>query len=835
MGTFRATLETLLQITGGRRHGPSDPGEHWVEAVSTDTRRAPRRPFVFVALRGPNFDGNRFAAAACDAGASVLVLEQPPAEPPAIPVILVDDGLAALQALAGWWRGHFEGQVVGITGSNGKTAVKEMAHAVLTGVHRVFRSPGSFNSQVGVALSLLRAPDDADVYLIECGVSRPGEMDRLQAIVRPDIGLLTNIGTAHLAGFGAPEVIAREKAQLFRAVPHAVIAHEVARAWAADLAPVTPLWVGAGRGADWLVEAGHGTATGFRFELSHPAGRVGPITVHSFAAHDVGNAALAAALAVRLGVGAGPIGEGLASYSPSPQRIEVHTSTTGSNITLINDSYSADPLSMDSALATLRRLAVGRRALAVLGGMADLGEESAARHRDVGERVARDGVTLLVTVGRGADEIAAGARSAGMAPEAVLSASDAADAARALEPHLEPDDVVLVKASRPNRLEHTAQDILEAMSPTRAYIDLEAIADNVRRLRAWMGSEVSLMAVVKSFGYGSDAVRVSELLQDQGADYLCVAYPDEGVLLRRRGISLPILVTSVVPSEADKVAKYGLSAVCFSDELADGLVLAAERHGRIINVHLKVDTGMGRFGLPPEHIPDFARRLDAAGGLRLEGVMSHLSVADDPAQDEYTRAQIDRFRSVVDQLTAMGLTPPYVHIANSAGLWRFPEAHFNAVRLGLGLYGALDCGSPALDAPELTPAISLHSRLVGIREIASGQSVGYGRTYTTGRATRIGLVGLGYNDGLPWSASNKAMLWVNQRRVPIVGNVCMDVTMVDLSDVPEARVGDDVIIYSGGDRGEPTVTELAAWAGTIPYEILCRIAPRVRRIVRLAP
>jgi alanine racemase len=426
---------------------------------------------------------------------------------------------------------------------------------------------------------------------------------------------------------------------------------------------------------------------------------------------------------------------------------------------------------------------------------------------------------LLITVGDEAATIAQAAVAAGLPDSRVVRTRDAAECAAALDHHLRQGDVVLVKASRPLRLEQTAEHLLESLSPTRLYVDLGVVAENVRRVRAWTGTGVGLFAVVKSFGYGADAVRVSEQLERLGVDYLAVAYPDEGALLRRRGIQAPILVFNVTLHEADKIVAHRLSAVVHSVDLIHRLQSLAARSSATIPVHLKVDTGMARFGVRADEVEEVAQLVADQPNLVLEGLMSHLAAADDPDQDEFTRRQITAFRSAVSCLGGLGLRPRFIHLANSAGILRFPEAHFNAVRLGLGLYAS---------------AMALHSRVVGIREIDAGDTVGYGRSYTASEPMRIGLVGLGYNDGLPWAVSNKGGLWIREKRAPIVGNVCMDVTMVDLSDIPDARVGDDVVVWGDGAKGFPTIEEVATLAGTIPYEILCRVSPRVQRIMQLA-
>ena len=830
MNRFHTTLGNLADLLDAGL--APEFRERSIRSICTDSRQMGGGESLFVPIQGPNFDGHRFLDDAARLGALGALARRGGGHTSELPLLEVDDTVVALQKIASWWRSQLNGTVVGITGSNGKTITKEMANSILAQSNRVYRSPGSFNSQVGVALSLLRAPTDCDIYLIECGISRPNEMERLQRMVDPDIGLITNIGTAHIAGLGNAQGIAREKSLLFRDMKGPLIAHESVASFAhiVDL-PAELILAGRGAKAAVRVHDEELNTTGCGFRLEHHSSSV-LIQMSSFAAHDVDNASCASALAISLGSTLAEIRNGLETHEPVPLRIEVHTSTTGSGITLINDSYSADPVSMASALRTLQSLSGPRRSIAILGEMKELGEQSEAEHRRIGELARAAGVAHLIVVGEKAEPILDAARESGLPDDCRHRALSAEEAGTIVKHLMKPNDVILVKASRPLRLENTAHQVLETLSPTRAYIDLGVIAENVRHLRAWMGGGVALMAVVKSFGYGSDPVRVSELLQQLGADYLVVAYPDEGVLLRRSGITLPILVCSVTPAESGKVAAHSLSAVVYTTELLEALNAVGSVE-RPIPVHLKVDSGMGRFGLEPAAAREFAVAVGAHSGVFLEGVMSHLAAADDPSQDDYSAEQIRVFAQTVDELENEGITPRFIHLANSAGLWRFPGAHFNAVRLGLGLYGCLDCESTAPDAPQLAPAISLHSRLIGLRDIKPGQTIGYGRNFKADKPMRIGLVALGYNDGLPWRLSNTGFLFLRGKRAPIVGNVCMDVTMIDLTDIPAATVGDDVVVYGSGDSGEPTVVEVARLADTIPYELLCRISARVRRIARL--
>ncbi len=831
--------------------------------VGIDSRQALAKNSLFVALDGDHFDGHHFIDEARKKGAAAALISRGEAgdfgdgDSGPMALVRVDDTLAALQKLAAGWRALFDIPVVGITGSNGKTIVKDMLGSILAQERTVLRSPGSYNSQVGVPLSLLGLRPEHEVAIIEAGISRVGEMARLEPMIRPTHGAITNIGLAHAAGLGDLQTTADEKLQLFANLDDGPLVYPAGceQLEARDLGanPVTFAANGNAESADYAIVQTTETSGGNTFSVRFPTSKDDRYETHRFALnvpgrHNVANALAAISLADQLGASVESMREGLAAFELSPLRLEMHTTQDG--ITFINDAYSSDPVSARAALSVLRDYAGDARSVAILGDMLDLGARSEEAHRRLGRLVPLTGVDKLVCYGERAQTIGEAAVEAGLAAEAV-SYADSIDALHGLlERLLDPGDVVLFKASRTMGLERAAERLLESVAPARLHIDLDAIRDNYHAIRRHLGAhrpsdepahtndDPGFIAVVKSFGYGNDSTRVSQTLAREGVDALAVAYADEGVPLRKRGLSLPILVTNALASEADKLVKYDLTPLVYSEPVVEALRAQARRFEKQVRVHLEIDTGMNRVGLPPADALGFAQKLAAIDEIEIEGIMTHFAAADDPAEDEFTREQIRRFRSVLDELRGAGIDPPLVHAANTAAAWRFPDAHFDAVRVGLGLYGLSPSDPVAAETDGVRPALAFTTRIIHLKEVADGTSVGYNRTWQADGRRRIATIAAGYNDGFPRFMSNGGEVLVDGRRCPVVGNVCMDVSMVDVTEVDDVKLGDEVIIFGAhseaadGDEQQAriSVDEIAARGGTINYEILCNISPRVRRI-----
>ena len=810
-----------------------------VSHVVTDSRTAGAHGGMFVALVGPNFDGHDFLedARLRGAAAAMVVRGHESAASGYAHVLAVDDTLAALQAVAAAWRARFEGTVVGITGSNGKTIVKEMLAAILGSVKTVYRSPGSYNSQVGVPLSVLGIGTEHEVAIIEAGISKRGEMQRLEPIVRPDVGIITNIGMAHAAGFGSLEVTAREKLTLFSSLERPSQAgvliycadDPVLRSMESSL-PDYHLAFGESVDADYRLSAIVAQRVGFRFRLRFPEGAEHEFELTTPGRHNVWNAAAAIACADVLGVPAGRAAEALREFAVADMRMEMHTTESG--VTLLNDAYSSDPVSAAAALNALVHYAAGQRTIAIVGDMLDLGRASEQAHRDIGGLVHTLGIDHLVCVGPQARMAGREAVERGMPLSHVWEVPSTDGLEELLDHLVAPGDWVLFKGSRAVGLERAATSLLESMAPARLYVDLDAIRENVQAIRRRIGAKTGVMAVVKSYGYGNDANRVALTLVQAGVDAFAVAYPDEGIPLRRHGIEVPILVTNVRPGEVDKIAKYRLMPLVFDLEVVEALETEAAHREQTIDVHVEVDTGMNRLGIEPQDAVAFCREVANRPHLRLDGVMTHFAAADDPTEDDFTLAQIAAFDAVVKELTAAGLRPRVVHAANTAAAWRFPQAKYDMVRVGLGLYGVHPSPDVEARARDVRPSLQFATQIIFVKDVEPGETVGYGRTWKAPERRRIATVAIGYNDGFPRFMSNGGEVLVRGVRCPVVGNVCMDVSMVDVTDAPGASAGDEVVIF--GSQGEQTITveEVAARGGTINYEILTNVSPRVRRVFR---
>jgi len=820
------TPHALAALVGGTLRG--SPAPEALRGVATDSRRV-RPGEAFFALGGRHVDGHAFVPAAIEAGAAVAIVGRSWAGPAALPRIEVDAPLAALQRLAAWHRDRAVRTVVAITGSNGKTIVKDALTALLATRGRVAASPGSWNSQVGVPLAVLAAPMGTEIGIFEAGVSAPGEMDAIAAVLRPDFGILVNIGLAHIASFGGRERTAREKMRLFRDLPASSWLVAPADPVLADT-PVPCRRVHPGAGAPRVVERAP-TPDGTLLTVAFAAETV-RFAVRTRAAPLIDDLVVAMTAATLLGVAPLDIAAALNGYSFGPTRME--TWRTPDGVTIVNDAASADPLSVQAALDTVAASpdARGRR-IFVFGGMRELGDRDAQEHALIGRMAAERGFTHLVLLPHPSLRHTADAWRAARPNAPVLEVSGVPALREAVRDLAEPGDTLLVKGPRNEGLATAAREIWESMSPKRFLVDVGAIRENIARFRAVCGPSVAILAVLKAWAYGTELARVATALQESGVDWIGVSAADEGAFARRAGVHLPILVMLMDIEEVDKAVRYHLTPVVYSMAFARALVDQLRAMNAACDVHLEIDTGMGRLGVAPDEALAAARLLRGSGVARLRGVMTHLSSADDPDADDHTRAQLARFDAAVAAIRAEGDEPLCIHASATSGAVRFPEARYGMVRLGLGLYGIHP--SPAVGAAiELQVAVAFVSRLAQVANWPRGQRVGYNGTYVIeAESQRVGIVEAGYNDGVPWRLSNRGHVLVGGKRAAILGRVSMDSMAIDLSEAPDASVGDEVLLFGAHDGQVLRPEDVAAAAGTIAYELLVKVdSRRVQRVFR---
>lgn len=816
----------LAVVIGGVLRG-RPLGDEPVGGVTIDSRRV-RPGEAFFALGGRHADGHRFVTEAMAAGAAVSIVSRGWIPPSGEPLrIEVDSPLSALQRLAAWHRARAIGRVVAITGSNGKTIVKDALTALLSVRYRVASSPGSWNSQIGVPLAVLAAPPDTEIGVFEAGVSAPGEMPAIAAILRPDYGVLTNVGVAHLARFGGRERIAREKLCLFHGVTQS--------GWVllpddpvVDVSPLLCPLLRPSTCAPHIVMRTN-TQAGTLLTVAFEGERIQfPVRTRSEPLiHDL---LLAMIAAHRLDVTPADIATALHDYSFGPTRME--TWRTPDGITIVNDAASADPLSVQAALETVAASPEARgRRIFVFGGMRELGDRDAQDHALIGRLAAQKGFTHLVLLPHASSGHTARAWRA-VAPDAPVIEVASVEAIRdVIRPLAQAGDTILVKGPRNEGLAAAARELWESMSPRRLLVDVGAVRENIARFREICGPKVAILAMLKAWAYGTELARMASALQESGVDWIGVSAADEGAFARRAGVHLPILVTLLDIEEVDKIVRYRLTPVVYSMALARSLADALRAVGATCDIHLEIDTGMGRLGVSCAEALAAAQFVRASGVLRLTGLMTHLSSADDPAADDYTRGQLDRFDEAVATIRAEGAEPLIIHAAATSGAARFPASRHDLVRLGLGLYGIYP--SPAVaEAVELQLAVAFVSRIAQVATYERGQRVGYSGSFTVeSDQLRVGIVEAGYHDGVPWRLSNRGQVRIDGKPARIIGRVSMDSMAVDLSSAPDAGVGDEVLIF-GAHEGQVLRPEaVAETAGTSPYELLVKV--ETRRVQRV--
>jgi alanine racemase len=855
-------LGDLLAATGGTVHGPV-----FAEAFTDfcyDTRLL-NPGELFLAVVTEKGDGHDYVLEAARNGAAGVLCQHPfDLEPYGTTCVVIDD---TRQALLEWARTillKLNPRVVGITGSSGKTTTKEVAAAVLSRRHAVFRNYGNYNDRYGLPIALGRLGPQHQVAVLEMACDGLNEIRDLAALTRPQIGVVTAVNETHLVYLGSLEAIAAEKGRLIEMLPPAqeggiaILNYDDPRVRAmASRTRACVVTYGLDPDADLVAGALEADSKGVSFTVfvkdffpvpGWRGTRKLRVRLPLLGWHNVYAALAAVAVGLALDV---PLEEALAALAgakPLPGRLNPLPGVKGSLI--LDDSFDASPASVLAALDTLALFTTGQR-IAILGDLLDLGSFEEEAYRLVGERVARV-ADFFVAQGDSARQIARRAQAAGLSPDQVLVTHTAQDTVRGLVDHLQPDDTVLVKGAMESRMERVvaallahserAPDLLVRQTagwrkvrllrpgrPTWLEVDLEAIAHNVWRVVEMVGPQVAVMAVLKADGYGHGMVRVARTALNNGARYLGVASINEGAVLRRAGITAPVLVLGYTPAwQARELVLNGLSATVFDLDVARALSVAAKELDHLVRVHIKVDTGMGRLGLLPEDVLPFVLDLRPLPHLVLEGIFTHFSVADSDA--DYTRWQIERFRRVLEALAQAGIEFPLVHAANSAAILTLPESHFGMVRLGIAMYG-LRPSQQVPCPPDFRPALAFKTQIAQVKELPPGSFVSYGNTYQTVGVQRIAVIPVGYADGFRRAPRHWGEVLVRGRRAPIVGRVCMDQTMIDVTAIPDARQGDEVVLIGeqGGER--LTTEEVAERLGTINYEVVSEILARVPRVV----
>ena len=826
------SIADLADIVGGRVTGWT-PQAELVRHVTAHSQHI-MQGSVFFALPGTRTDGHEFAREALTNGAVGVVLaeNQGQAHDYGGPVVQVRNPLEALQRLARWWRSQLSATVVAVVGSSGKTVTKDALVQILGADRRVFGTPGSFNSQLGVPLALLDCPADCEVAIIEAAATEPGEMSLLQDIIRPDHVVFTNLGTRHGSNFPGPEAHVRELLSITGAGADGWLVvgdpQPVVRAVAEDLA-VRSYYRGdsAVMPAFTILESDPRSTLAL---VSFPGAADGHVVIQTPFEEILMDVEVALAASWLLGVEPSTALQALTDYVPTETRMEVWQSPEG--WTVVRDVATTDAVTLGTALQVSRRLARQSSRFSVV--LSDpLGSCKTESVRALGRTLGNSKVDSLWALECDSHrEIGKTLTAMGSDVEVRYFAS--LEAMRpAFRDNLGNDDVVLIESPRERSLADVTSILIEPLAPTRLYIDRAALESNVIAFRRLIGPQVQLLAMVKGLAYGTSAIHVSRSLQAAGVDQLGVATVDEGVALRRAEVSLPILVTLATSTEMDKVIRNDLTPQIYTSSMLDSVIFHARLNTRRqpVKVHLEVETGMHRTGFQPADAIKALERIRDEPSVSLAGLMTHFACADQPGEDDFTLEQIARFMEVARAAEELGFKDFIRHAANTAGAIRFPAARLDMVRVGIGLYGVYPSSETAHQI-DLTTVVALVSQIVEIQDLSEGDRIGYGGTYRVpAGGRRVAVVAAGYHDCVPRGLSNFGYVSVDGRKCRILGIVSMDSMVVDVSDCPSAAVGSDVLIYGRHGGSIVPIEEVAAAMDTIPYELLSRVQPRVLRVL----
>ncbi len=781
---------------------------------------------LFFAIKGERHDGHAYLSDLYEKGVRNFVVSSLPKDTALFAganFLHVKDTLLALQQLCAFHRQQFKIPVIGITGSNGKTIVKEWLYQLMREDKNIVRSPKSFNSQVGVPLSVWQMNEENNLGIFEAGISKPSEMNLLEAIIRPTIGMITNIGQAHDENFENQKRKVDEKLKLFvnaevliyckdyLLVHDEVTANKLFR----DLKTFS--WSRRLR-ADLLI--GRITKSTADTEIQgiykNDFIRISiPFTDEA----SIENAIHCWAMLLYLGYENSLIAERMHFLSPIAMRLELKEGIN--NCSIINDSYNSDLGSLAIALDFLNQQKQHLKKTLILSDILQSGRAEEALYKEVAELIHKKGISRLIGIGESISN-----QQQQFNVEKTFYKTTA-DFLHEFNNSFFRDETILLKGARAFGFEAISKIIQQKAHETVLEINLNAIVHNLNYFRSKIKADTKIMAMVKAFSYGSGSFEIANILQFHRVDYLAVAYADEGIELRKAGITMPIMVMNPEEQSYDSMIQYSLEPEIYSFRVLnlfeETLKRSERNNAQPIAIHIKLDTGMHRLGFDEEEVNELIVRIKNNKHLAVKSVFSHLAASDEEEHDDFTWQQIRKLTEMTEKIQAHFSYPIMKHILNSAGINRFPDAQFDMVRLGIGLYGI---GVNTAEQLLLQNVSTLKTSISQIKNIAARETIGYSRKGVAVRDMQIATVPIGYADGLSRKLSGgKGKMIVKGKPALIIGNVCMDMCMIDITDI-NANENDEVIVF--GDSCP--ITEIAKDVGTIPYEILTNVSRRVKRV-----
>ena len=817
---MKYSIEKVTTLIGARRYGNSEGQIRW---LLTDSRSLcfPEET-LFFALKTQRNDGHRYISDLYRRGVRHFVVEQVPEHVetlyPDANFLRVPSPLAALQRLAERHRDEFDIPIVGITGSNGKTMVKEWLYQLLLPSQKIVRSPRSYNSQIGVPLSVWLLNEQTEVGIFEAGISQPGEMFALRDIIQPTIGVLTSLGTAHQENFRSMEEKCMEKLELMHDTQAMVYCSDndiVSRCIRRMQYKGEKIaWSQCDENVAFFVKEIVNKAPNTRITYICQ-GEENTYTIPFIDEASIENSITCAAVALHLGLTPGQLAERMPKLEPVAMRLEVKQGQHG--CILINDSYNSDINSLDIALDFMQRRQASKKTL-ILSDMFQTGTSPEALYTQVSDLCVKRGIDKFIGIG---PELTAQADRIRIADKQFFADVNhflASDAFNDLH-----DELILLKGARPFGFDRITEQLEQKVHETILEVNLNAVVENLNYYRSFLKPETKMVCMIKADAYGAGAVEIAKTLQDQRVDYLAVAVADEGVTLRKAGITANIMIMNPEMTAFKTMFDYDLEPEVYSFRLMDALIKAARKEGITgWPVHIKLDTGMHRLGFDPvDDMFKLIDRLKHQNAIIPRSVFSHFVGSDSDDFDAFSAQQFELFEQGSQALQAAFTHKILRHMDNSAGIEHFPERQMDMCRLGLGLYGV-----DPRDNRMLSCVSTLKTTILQLRHVPAGETVGYSRKGRIERDSVIAAIPIGYADGLNRHLGNRhGYCLVDGQKAEYVGNICMDVAMIDVTDIP-CQEGDQVEIF-----GEHLpVSVLSDVIDTIPYEVLTAVSNRVKRV-----
>lgn len=818
------SIEDIIELSDGSLIQSGNESQE-VQTLLIDSRRVSNpKQSIFIAVKGDRHDGHNFISEAYQKGIRAFMVDQD-IELNLIKdawVIKVPKSLLALQLLAHKHRNRFNFPVIGITGSNGKTIVKEWLYQLIKEEFNVVKSPKSYNSQVGVPLSVWQAEEEHNFGVFEAGISKPGEMGALEFMIKPTIGIFTNLGSAHDEDFKNWDEKAKEKLRLFENAESLI--------YCRDFLPVhntlnqkthykqlkTFTW-SKKLPADLMIGKINKTDVNSLIQAVYKNEFI-KITVPFNDDASIENCITCWATLLHLGYQNEWIDKRMKSLAPIAMRLELKEGLN--NCSVINDYYNSDFGSLEIALDFMVQQKQQPHKTIILSDILQSGKSDEELYQSVANLLAAKGIHKIIGIGKNIIE------QRSLFPESAKFFTTTNDFIQGIDLSLFKNETILLKGARPFGFERISTLFQKRVHETVLEINLNAIINNLNYYKSQLGAKTKVMAMVKAFSYGSGSFEIANVLQYNHLDYLAVAYADEGVELRRAGITLPIMVMNPEQQSYELMIQNKLEPEIYSFKVFDLFVKALKRSGHEgapYPVHIMIDTGMHRLGFEEPDLHKLIIQIKNNKLIKVKSVFSHLATADEPIHRLFTKDQIALFDEL-SQKVCENLGGNIIrHISNSAGALAFPEGQFDMVRLGIGMYGISAFGE---HQSKLEPVSELKTTISQIKNVPAHDSVGYSRMEMPTKDIVIATVPIGYADGLRRSLGRrKGYMIINGEKAPIVGNVCMDMCMLDITHI-DAEEGDEVIVFGS----ELPIQQFAKLMDTIPYEALTGISPRVKRV-----